>query len=111
MSQAGHTYHGADGSVIPNLGRTSVAFTGSSGHQSGLHFHVAQITQPLVSVAQLVDAGNVVAFDDKGGWIHHLKSGRRIRLPRVGNAFVLDMKVATEPEEEKGAAASFRRPE
>ena len=79
-------------------------------------------TQPLVSVAGLVDAGNVVTFDKTGGWIRSLQTGRRIRLPRDGNTFFLDMKVPGSPEEEEeqgeqGAQeaqsipAAFRRPE
>ena len=100
-------------------------FEDSSGRQSGLHFQVADITNALVSVANLCDAGNVVVFGKQGGLIHHLQTGHRIRLPREGNAFYLDMKVAVEPEEEKkrvpgavvGSTAgswgspAFRRPE
>ena len=75
-----------------------------------------------MSVASLRDAGNVVAFGKQGGLIHHLQTGHRIRLPREGDAFYLDMKVAVEPEEEKEVAVAgsasgsrgspaFRRPE
>ena len=82
----------------------------------GIHFQVGEgLTQPLVSVAGLVDAGNVVTFDKTGGWIRSLQTGRRIRLPRDGNTFFLDMKVPGSPEEEgKGGAdspAAFRRQE
>ena len=98
-------------------------FEDSNGRASGMHFQVAGITQPLISVAGLVDAGNLVVFAADGGWVHHQSSGRRVRLPRVGNTFVLDMKVAESPEEEKEAVAAgaphgggeltpaFRRPE
>jgi len=78
-----------------------------------------------VGVAGLVDAGNLVAFDKQGGWIHQVSTGRRIRIPRVGNTFFLDMKVSPRPEEEEeeedeagheaaateAAPAAFRRPE
>jgi hypothetical protein len=90
----------------------------------GMHFQVGEgLTQPLVSVAGLVDAGNLVAFDKQGGWIHQVSTGRRIRIPRVGNTFFLDMKVSPRPEEEneedeagheavatEAAPAAFRRP-
>ena len=72
------------------------------------------LTQPLVSVAHLVGAGNVVALDKSGGWIRFIQTSKRVRLPREGNTFYLDMEVAESAEEEekrlKGAAA-FRRPE
>ena len=125
MSLAGQTFSGADGTAIPNLGRTTVDFTDTNGRRRGMHFQVAGVTQPLVSVAGLVDAGNVVIFDAKGGLVHHRKSGRQIRLPREGNTFLLDMEVASKPEEEGGrggaaaagalrggeSAPAFRRPE
>jgi len=121
------TYTAANGSPIANLGRTTVKFLTPEGHKVGMHFQVGEgLTQPLVSVAGLVDSGNLVAFDKSGGWIHQVATGRRIRIPRVGNTFFLDMKVAGIPEEEEeeqgaqssdnavsteAAPAAFRRPE
>ena len=94
-------------------------FATEGGQKLGMHFQVGEgLTQPLVSVAGLVDAGNVVAFDKTGGWIHSLQTGRRIRLPREGNTFFLDMKVPGSPEEEQeeeqgveaqSSLAAFRR--
>ena len=113
MSAAGQTYNGADGTPIKNHGRTTVHFEDPAGNKRGMQFQVADVTQPLISVAQMVDAGHVVMFTETGGWIHHLSTGKRIRLPRVGNTFVLDMhETAASEEEEGGAEASaFRRPE
>ena len=123
MSLAGQSYTSANGGEIPNLGRTTVHFRTSEGHKVGMHFQVGEgLTQPLVSVAGLVGSGNLVAFDKTGGWIHQVSTGRRIRIPRVGNTFYLDMKVAPHPEEEEdeggqeaaateAAPAAFRRPE
>jgi len=118
MSRAGLSYASANGGEIANLGRTTVKFATLAGHKMGIHFQVGEgLTQPLVSVAGLVDAGNVVTFDKTGGWIHSLQTGRRIRLPREGNTFFLDMKVPGSPEEEEkgegtqSSLAAFRRPE
>jgi len=123
MSRAGQSYTSANGGEIPNLGRTTVHFHTSEGNRVGMHFQVGEgLTQPLVSVAGLVDSGNLVAFDKTGGWIQQVSTGRRIRIPRVGNTFYLDMKVAPNPEEEEdeggqeaaateAAPAAFRRPE
>jgi len=124
MSLAGQSYTSANGGEIPNLGRTTVHFRTSEGHKVGMHFQVGEgLTQPLVSVAGLVDSGNRVSFDKTGGWIQQVSTGRRIRIPRVGNTFYWDMKVAPNPEEEEedergqeaaateAAPAAFRRPE
>ena len=129
MSRAGQSYTSANGGEIANLGRTTVHFRTSEDHKVGMHFQVGEgLTQPLVGVAGLVDSGNFVAFYKTGGWIHQVSTGRRIRIPRVGNTFYLDMKVARHPEEEEeedggstssaqeaaateAAPAAFRRPE
>jgi len=124
MSMAGETYTAANGSAIANLGRTTVPYRTAEGSKMTMHFQVGEgLTQPLVSVAGLVDSGNWVAFDRTGGWIHQVSTGRRVRIPRIGNTFYLDMKVAGNPEEEEeegaqrsseneeAAPAAFRRPE
>ena len=123
MSAAGMNFSGADGGIIKNHGRTTVEFTDEAGRQCGMHFHVAGVTQPLISVASLVDAGHIVVFGPQGGVVHHQRSGRKIRLPRVGKAFMMDMTIASKPEEEEGdaeaasaprggeSAPAFRRPE
>jgi hypothetical protein len=120
MSRAGLCYTSANGGEIPNLGCTTVKFATPAGQRMGIQFQVGEgLTQPLVSVAGLVDSGNVVAFDKSGGWIHSLATGKKIRLPREGNTFFLDMKVPGSPEEEKeeqgvdaqSSLAAFRRPE
>ena len=116
MSRAGLSYTSANGGEIPNIGCTTVKFATPAGQRMGIQFQVGEgLTQPLISVAGLVDAGNVVTFDKAGGWIRSLRTGKRIRLPRDGNTFYLDMKVPGSPEEEgRGGAdspAAFRRPE
>ena len=49
------------------------------------------MTQPLVSVAGLCDAGHVVIFHKGGGVIHSLTTKKKVRLARAGNTYVLDM--------------------
>ena len=63
------------------------------------------------------DADNLVIFGKKMGWLYSVRAKRWTRLPRVGNSFVMDMKVPATSEEEKGSASetpvasAFRRPE
>ena len=106
MSKAGATYSGANGARIANLGQVSTLFEDSANQRHGLHFQVADVTQALISVAGLVDAGNRVSFEPGGAHIHHLASGRKINIAREGNAYLLDMMI-----EDADAAPGFTRPE
>ena len=100
MSAAGQTYRAANGAAIRNYGQTTVEFRDSSRMKCGMHFQVADVEKPLVSVAKLVDGGNSVVFTPKGGYIQSLTSQRRIQLVRDGNVYVLDMQLPDQPEEE-----------
>ena len=65
----GMQYHTADGTRISNLG---VSEHGSALSQT---FQIADISRPLTSVGELADAGNVVVFGRKGGYVHTLILG------------------------------------
>ena len=67
------------------------------------------MTQALISVAGLVDAGNRVCFEPGGAHIHHLATGRKISIAREGNAYILDMLI--EDRDAPGEATGFTRPE
>ena len=119
MSKNGITYNGADGSPIKALGATEIRFEDATGRKAGIQMEVAEITDPLISVARLCDAGFRVVFDKEGGRIRHVKTGREIPLPRVGNCYVMDMHVPAKSEEEERkqensegmSASAFQRPE
>ena len=116
MSEAGQTYTAANGAPIRNLARTTVRFRDKADAASALRFEFAEVTQPLVSVAGLCDAGNVVIFDKNGGYIQSLTTRKKVRLARSGNTYVLDMVLPTAAAEEERAGKSagvppFRRPE
>ena len=112
MSRAGQTYRAANGAPIANYGKTTVEFRDADGNKCGMHFQVADVERPLVSVAKLADAGNRVVFDDKGGYVENVRSGRRVRLQRDGNVFVLDMHIVQPTEEEEDRKATgFARQE
>ena len=61
-----------------------------------------------MSVSQLVKTGHRVEFGATEGAIVHVRTGRRIRLQRIGGVFVLKLRV----KEEKAArpSAGFSRP-
>ena len=45
-------------------------------------FQIADISRPLTSVGELADAGNVVVFGRKGGYVLNVDSGRRLDFQR-----------------------------
>ena len=111
MQRAGGRYRAANGARIPNLGQQMVPFQTMEGHDCSLRFQVAGVERPLISVSQLGKTGHRVEFGADSGFIVHLKTGRRIRLPRVGGVYLLRMKVrdARSPTAEPGASG-FSRP-
>ena len=102
MSQAGQTYRAANGAAIANFGKTVFSFNTANGTKCVMPFQVADVEKPLVSVARMTDAGNRVVFEKGGGYVESTQTGRRVRLQRDGNVFVLDMFVPRPAEEEKG---------
>ena len=108
MSKAGLKYRAANGSPIDNLGQVMAIFSDAKGRQCGLPFQVADVERPLISVSRLAAAGHDVRFDEKGGEIHHLASGRRIPLLREKGVYVLEMHVPRLPGEP--GDAGFARP-
>ena len=54
-------------------------------------FEVTNVRKPLMAVARVVDAGNVVQFGPRpeGNFIMHVVSNDKVYLRRKGNSFVL----------------------
>ncbi len=103
-SRAGRGYRAANGTGIKNLGQVQVAFGTTEGHKCQIPFQVAEVEQPLLSVAHLTAAGNRVEMGGSGGRIVNLTTGRTIALEKRGGVYLLKMLVVTgEPP------APFRR--
>ena len=79
----GMTYHTADGTRIPNLGRKTLETVSEDGStQLSQTFQIADISRPLTSVGELADAGNLVVFGRKGGFIVNPDTVRRLNIQR-----------------------------
>ncbi len=72
------------------------------GHKCLIPFQVAEVEQPLLSVAHLTQAGNRVELGHTDGRIVSLTSGRSIALERRGGVYILKMFIAE-------GGAPFRR--
>ncbi len=104
-SRAGRGYRAANGTGIKNLGQVSVPFGTAEGHKCLIPFQVAEVEQPLLSVAHLTSAGNRVELGHTDGRIVSLSTGRSIALERRGGVYILKMYIA-----DKAAPQSFHRP-
>jgi hypothetical protein len=90
-SRAGRGYRAANGTGIKNLGQVQVPFGTGEGHQCLIPFQVAEVEQPLLSVAHLTAAGNVCEMGHTDGRIVNLKTGRSIALERRGGVYIMKM--------------------
>jgi hypothetical protein len=92
-SRAGRGYRAANGTGIKNLGQVQVAFDTTEGHQCRIPFQVAEVEQPLLSVAHLTAAGNRVELGANDGRIINLLTGRTLALEKRGGVYLLKMYV------------------
>ena len=55
------------------------------------NFEVTDVRKPLMAVARVVDAGNVVQFGPRleDNFIQHVPSKEKVFMKRKGNSFVL----------------------
>ena len=93
-SRAGRGYRAANGTGIKNLGQARVPFGTAEGHKCQIPFQVAEVEQPLLSVAHLTAAGNRVELGATDGRIVNLSTGRAIALEKRGGVYILKMFIA-----------------
>jgi hypothetical protein len=103
-SRAGRGYRAANGTGIKNLGQVQVPFGTAEGHKCQIPFQVAEVEQPLLSVAHLTAAGNRVELGHTDGRVVNLSTGRTIALERRGGVYILKMFIA-----DGAAPLPFRR--
>jgi hypothetical protein len=103
-SRAGRGYRAANGTGIKNLGQVQVPFGTAEGHKCQIPFQVAEVEQPLLSVAHLTAAGNRVELGHTDGRVVNLSTGRTIALERRGGVYILKMFIA-----DAAAPLPFRR--
>ena len=75
-----------------------MAFRTNEGHKCHIPFQVAEVEQPLLSVAHLAAAGNRVELGEKDGRIVNFSTGRTIALEKRGGVYLLKMFLADDGE-------------
>ncbi len=103
-SRAGRGYRAANGTGIKNLGQVTVKFATAAGDRCSIPFQVAEVEQPLLSVAHLASAGNRVELGHASGRVVNTTTGRAIALERRGGVYIMKMYIA-----DGAAPAPFRR--
>jgi hypothetical protein len=82
----------------------AVRFTTAEGDRCAIPFQVAEVDQPLLSVAHLTSAGNRVELGQTSGRVINLATGRAIALERRGGVYIMRMYIA-----DGATPAPFRR--
>ena len=88
-SRSGQVFHSADGGVIRNQGQRTVPMMTDEGDQCFGRYQVGAVTKPLTAVSKITDQGNAVVFQQDGGYIYNLESGRCTWFPRERGVYVL----------------------
>ena len=83
----------ASGGRIEHFGKRAVSFNPENcdGRTMEAKFEVTNVRKPLMAVARVVDAGNVVQFGPRleNNFIMHVGSNDKVYLCKKGNSFVL----------------------
>ena len=112
-SAMGLEYEVANGDMIPNLGQKSLSVVphGSSTSRK-LNVQCADVQTGLLSVAQMVDSGNMVVFDKEGSYILDKLTGNRDYFVRTGNVFHLRLwaRPAVNQDTKAENSQDFHRP-
>ena len=86
-------YEGANGNHIDNLGerRCIVATNESSVDPMYMHFQVADVKTPLLSISKAADMGYECVLGSSGGYLLDTRYGGRVPIVRKGNLYVLEL--------------------
>ena len=90
-SRRGQTYAAAGGKSLPNQGEKVVQALTSTGRQVATRWQVVETTQPLMSVHQMWEQGNVVVLGAQGGYVLNLQDGSQTPIAVRDNVYVMDL--------------------
>ena len=98
-SKAGVEYEVASGKAVPNLGeRHCEIFCEGAGSSTMMHFQVADIHRPLLSLSRAADQGFKSHLDWYGGYLEETKTGETIPIQRRGNLYIMQIWVRASAE-------------
>ena len=109
-SRAKIEYEVASGKAVPNFGEKhcEVHVEGASNPMM-MHFQIADIHRPLLSLSKCADQRLRSHLDYYGGWLEESKTGECLPITRRGNLYIVQMWVRGAPDEVANSSPSFPR--
>ena len=93
QSRAGGGYSSAGGHFIKDQGSRSLLTQQSDGMVRGLRARVCKVQKGLMSVYDMVQAGNRVVFDSGGSYAIHKTTGKRVNFVERKRVYEVDLNV------------------
>ena len=87
----GRNYKAANGEPIKNYGQRRNTGVTNQGKEIKMKMVVADVTKVLASVANMVECGNIVVFDENGRYAIHKNTGVKTPIEKRHGMFVVDM--------------------
>ena len=85
-------YEVASGKNIPNLGeRHCEVYADGYSEPLLMHFQVADVHRPLLSLSKAADMGFRSYLDNNGGWLEDVESGECLPIERKGDLYVMKL--------------------
>ena len=85
-------YQMASGKDIPNLGeRHCEVYAEGSPHPLLMHFQVADVHRPLLSLSKAADMGFRSYLDDNGAWLEDVENCECLPIERKGDSYVMKL--------------------
>ena len=81
----------ANGEQIKDLGAKRIPFKTNEGVQRCITFRSANVVKPLISMQNVVQAGNTVVLDEKNPHIRNSRYGKVIKLDVNNDVYTMDM--------------------
>ena len=75
-----------------------------------MHFQVADIHRPLLSLSRAADQGFTSHLDARGGYLEDSLTGERIPIQRRGNLYIMSIWIRGNPESRPPDNSGFARP-
>jgi hypothetical protein len=82
-----------DGRHVKNKGEKHLKVKSEEGGKFIVRTQVTTVRKPLMSVSKVCDENNIVAFHKTGGYIEHAVTKERTHFQRIGNVYVLKLKL------------------
>lgn len=92
-SRNGARYRTASWTLVANQGEKRITMRTEAGDTGAMAFQVADVTKPLAWAGRITSNGHRIVLADEDSYIQHKATGRKIRLHKKNNVFVMRMQI------------------